>query len=103
MYDEAAVSAWFREEAARADREFRAARGRAEADAILARSCVFGYLYDRYFLENLELLVNELQWLRKGGKPRAPRHALSVATFNAERDALLDALIRRFQQEWLRD
>jgi hypothetical protein len=93
MYDEAATSAWLREQAALADKEFRESR----SDGVLARSCVYGYLYDRYFLETAELLLNELRWLRKSGKPRAPLHAQSVATFDSNRENLLDELIARFE------
>jgi hypothetical protein len=97
MYDEAAISAWLREQAALADQELRATP--TEAEPIMARSCVYGYLYDRYFLETPELLLNELRWLRKSGKPRAPRHAQSAAAFDAARDALLSELIARFEAD----
>ena len=93
MYDEATVSAWFREQAELADRQFR----EDPQDSVLARSCVYSYLYDRYVLETSDLLVNELRWLRKGGKPRAPLRTQSVESFNAARDALLDELISRFE------
>jgi hypothetical protein len=95
MYDEAAISAWLREQAGLADREVREARSDAE-ESTWARSCVYGYLYERYFLETRELLLNELRWLRKSGKPRAPRQAKSAAAFESARDALLDELIARF-------
>ena len=96
MYDEAEISAWFRGQAERADSEFSAQRGQDGADAILARSCVFSYLYDRYFLETKDLLLNELRWLKRVGKPRAPDHAASVTDFEESRDRLLDQLIDRF-------
>ena len=99
MYDEARTSAGFREQAALADREYRSRPERDPGDAILARSCVYGYLYDRYFLESRELLLNELGWLRRGGKPKAPRHAQSEAAFDQARDALLDELIARFSAD----
>ena len=99
MYDEGSISTWFREQAALADQEYRAQSIDAESDSILARSCVYGYLYDRYFLESRELLLNELRWLRRGGKPRAPRYARSEESYDAARDALLDALIARFEAD----
>lgn len=108
MYDEAAISAEFRQLATQADREFRefqrgADPARApERDAILARSCVYGYLYARYFLESPELLLNELRWLRQTDRPRpprAPRQPASVRRFRQFRDELLDALIARFENE----
>jgi len=102
VYDEAAISAEFRALAAQADQEFGELRqtaeraGRPEADDSLARSCVFGYLYDRYFLESPEMLLNELRWLKQTGRPHAPRHALSIERFQKVRDELLDELILRF-------
>jgi hypothetical protein len=101
MYDEQAISTEFRELAARADAEYREfVRGKAssdrDGDAILARSCVYGYLYARYFLETIELLRNELRWLKRTGRPQPPKHAQSAERFNASRDELLDALIERF-------
>ena len=96
MYDEVATSSWLREQAQLADQELRAKPRTGAADSILARSCVYGYLYDRYFLETRDLLLNELRWLRAGNKPRAPRNADSVEAFNEARDALLDALIEQF-------
>ena len=99
MYDEASTSAWFREQAEQADAEFRAQRGSAGADAVLARSCVFGYLYDRYFLETRELLLNELRWMQRNDKPKPPGHAASAAEFEAARNALLDELIARYSGE----
>ena len=99
MYDEAATSAWFREQAELADQELRSKGDSDEVESVLARSCVYGYLYDRYFLETRELLLNELRWLRKGGRPHAPRHAQSVEAFDAARDALLGDLIARFESD----
>src|SRR5436190_8014021 len=108
MYDEAATSAEFRALAAQADREFRDIQrganptGERDRDAVLARSCVYAYLYERHFLESARMLVNELRWLRHTGRPRpprAPRNAVSVERFEQVRDDLLDALIARFSQE----
>jgi len=99
MYKEQEFSAWFREQATLADQEFKARKGSPGAEGILARSCVYGYLYERYFLETPELLLNELRWLRTQGKPGAPRHAQSAESFNVARDALLDQLIERIAAE----
>jgi hypothetical protein len=102
MYDEQAISTEFRELAAQADADYQAfARGTladCDGDEILARSCVYGYLYERYFLETVELLRNELRWLRRTSRPQAPPHAASMDRFNLCRDQLLDALIDRFGQ-----
>jgi len=103
MYDEAKISALFQFEATQADEEYRQALALGgsgqDLDAILARSSVYGYLYARYFLESAELLVNELRWLRRTGRPPAPAHAVDVERFGRARDALLDALIARFGNE----
>ena len=99
MYDEAQTSAVFREQAEQADREFRSSPDGDQADSVLARSCVYGYLYDRYFLETRDLLLNELRWLRRGGKPRPPRQARSAVAFEAARDALLDHLIEHYSTD----
>jgi hypothetical protein len=66
-------------------------------DELLARSCVFGYLYDRHFLHSAELLLNELRWLRAMRRPEAPSHSIHPLRFEEHRDAQLDMLIRRFQ------
>lgn len=100
MYDEQAISTEFRELAAQADADYqefvRGTTPHPDGDAILARSCVYGYLYERYFLETIDLLHNELRWLKRTGRPRAPKHAVSTERFDASRDELLDALIERF-------
>ena len=100
MYDEGSVSDEFRALAEQADRDFQDflhdPRDR-DGDAILARSCVYGYLYARYFLESNELLLNELRWLQRSGRPRAPAHALSTRRFEQARDALIASLIDRFE------
>jgi hypothetical protein len=99
MYEEAAISAEFRALAAQADNEFedfrRGSNPALDGDEILARSCVYGCLYDRYFLESAELLLNELRWLKQTGRPHAPSHCASVARFQETREQLLDALITR--------
>ena len=103
MHDEAAISAEFRLLAAKADDELmEAARGPAngfDRDEALARSCVYGYLYDRHFLESPEKLLNELRWLKQSARPRAPQHAASVDRFDKCRDGLLDDLIGRFAND----
>jgi hypothetical protein len=66
-------------------------------DELLARSCVFGYLYDRHFLHSPELLLNELRWLRGLHRPEPPRNCLHPLRFESHRDELLDTLIGRFQ------
>ena len=102
MHDEAAISAEFEALAGQADKEFtefrRSADGSSDAtaDAILARSCVFGCLHNRHFLESREMLLNELRWLKQTDRPRAPRHALSMERYQQARDGLLDELILRF-------
>lgn len=102
MHDERAISAEFRALAAAADDEYKAladAPGsprHQDRDSVLARACVFGYLYDRHFLESAEMLLDELRWLQRSGRPRAPKHAGSVARFEQARDALLDSLVARF-------
>lgn len=99
MYDEAAISAEFRALAAQADNDFedfrRGANPALDGDEILARSCVYGCLYDRYFLETPELLLNELRWLKQTGRPHAPRHCASIERFQEAREQLLGTLIAR--------
>jgi hypothetical protein len=100
MYDEDAVSGEFRELAALADKEYRERLpDGGDPDAVLARSCVYGYLYDRYFLASPKLLVDELRWLRAGDRPRPPEQTASEERFRAARDALLDGLIARFADD----
>jgi hypothetical protein len=102
MHDEAALSAEFKVLAAEADDQLRALTRGSDApnldghDETLARSCVYGYLYDRHFLQSAEKLLNELRWLRSTRRPRAPGHAHSGERFDSCRDHLLDALIERF-------
>ena len=66
-------------------------------DELLAHSCVYGYLYDRHFLHNPELLLNELRWLRATQCTESPRHAIHPARYLAHRQELLELLVRRFQ------
>jgi hypothetical protein len=105
MYNEEEVAAEFRELAAFADKQFReltldaSVAARVDADETLARSCVYGNLYDRYFLETPELLLNELRWLQRTGRPRAPSHAHDAARFDQAKARLLDELIARFARE----
>jgi len=66
-------------------------------DELLARACVFGYLYDRHFLHSPELLLNELRWLKASQRPDPPGNCLHPPRFRAHRDALLDTLVLRFQ------
>ena len=99
MYDEAAISAEFRALAAQADNEFedfrRGANPALDGDEVLARSCVYGCLYDRYFLESAELLLNELRWMKQTGRPHAPSHCVSIERFQETREQLLGTLISR--------
>ena len=99
------VSEEFRQLADLADAVFRANLRNISADPaavrahdeLLARSCVFGYLYDRHFLHSPELLLNELRWLRALHRPEAPANCIHPLRFQARRDELLDVLIARFQ------
>jgi hypothetical protein len=65
-------------------------------DELLARLSVYGYLYDRHFVQTRELLLAELRWLLATNRPITPRQALSPHVFEAHRSALLKMLIRRF-------
>src|SRR6476619_3614910 len=62
-------------------------------DELLARACVYGYLYDRHFLHSPELLLNELRWLKASQSPHPPGNALHPLRFAAHRETL----VRRFQ------
>ena len=66
-------------------------------DELLARVIVYQHLQAGNFLESRDLLLAELRWLLKNGRPLAPRHALDAATFARQRDKLLQKLIERFQ------
>jgi hypothetical protein len=104
-YSRNRVSDEFRQLADLADAAFRANLSNLSADPtavaahdeLLARSCVFGYLYDRHFLHSPEMLLNELRWLRGTHRPEPPRNAIHPQHFADQRNALLDVLIARFQ------
>ena len=99
------ISEEFRQEADLADAAFRANLVNLSADPtavrahdeLLARSCLYGYLYDRHFLQSAELLLNELRWLRATNRPEAPRNSIHPERFSAARDGVLDLLVMRFQ------
>jgi len=67
-------------------------------DEFLARLCVYGYLYDRHFLQTRELLLAELRWLLATDRPHTPRTAINPRIYEAHRSALLKMLIARFQR-----
>jgi hypothetical protein len=67
-------------------------------DELLARLCVYGYLYDRHFLQTRELLVAELRWLLATNRPNTPRTAINARVYDSHRSALLKMLIARFQR-----
>jgi hypothetical protein len=67
-------------------------------DELLARLCVYGYLYDRHFVQTRELLLAELRWLLATARPMTPRQAIRPEVFEAHRSSLLKMLIRRFEQ-----
>jgi len=104
-YNRSRVSEEFRQEADLADAAFRANLVNLSADPaavrahdeLLARSCVYGYLYDRHFLQSAELLLNELRWLRGTRRPEPPRNAIHPQCFADSRDQILDLLVNRFQ------
>src|SRR5687768_7131705 len=104
-YNRDRVSEEFRQLADLADAAFRANLRNLSADAeavrshdeLLARSCVYGYLYERHFLASPELLVNELRWLRATNRPEVPRHAIHPDRFAEHRTGLLELLVARFQ------
>ena len=104
-YNRDRVSEEFRQLADLADAAFRANLRNISADPgsvrvhdeLLARSCVFGYLYDRHFLHSPELLLNELRWLKALRRPEAPAHCIHPQRFEEHRDAQLEMLIGRFQ------
>lgn len=104
-YNKQRVSEEFRQEADLADAAFRANLSNLSADPtavrahdeLLARSCVYGYLYDRHFLQSAELLLNELRWLRGTNRPDPPRNAIHPQRFSEARNQILDLLASRFQ------
>ena len=106
-YNRERVSEEFRQLADLADSAFRANLRNISAEAgavrahdeLLARACVFGYLYDRHFLHSPELLLNELRWLRATMRPEPPGNCLHPLRFMQLRDELLETLVGRFQNE----
>jgi len=104
-YSRNRVSEEFRQLADLADAAFRANLSNLHADPsavaahdeLLARSCVYGYLYDRHFLHSPEMLLNELRWLRGTHRPEPPRNAIHPERFAETRNQTLDLLINRFQ------
>jgi hypothetical protein len=104
-YNRSRVSEEFRQEADLADAAFRANLVNLSADPaavrahdeLLARSCIYGYLYERHFLQSAELLLNELRWLRGTHRPEPPRNAMHPERFSDSRNRILDLLINRFQ------
>jgi hypothetical protein len=104
-YNRERVSEEFRQMADLADAAFRANLRNISADPmavrahdeLLARACVYGYLYDRHFLHSPELLLNELRWLKASQRPVAPGNSLHPLRFSAHRDVLIDVLVQRFQ------
>jgi hypothetical protein len=104
-YNRNRISEEFRQEADLADAAFRAnlvnlsadPAGVRAHDELLARSCIYGYLYDRHFLHSAELLLNELRWLRASNRPEPPRNAIHPHRFSEARNRILDLLISRFQ------
>ena len=104
-YNRERVSEEFRQLADLADAAFRANLRNISADyqavrshdELLARACVYGYLYDRHFLHSPELLLNELRWLKASRRPEAPGNCLHAQRFDSYRDDLLDTLVLRFQ------
>ena len=106
-YNRERVSEEFRQLADLADSAFRANLRNISADPgavrahdeLLARACVFGYLYDRHFLHSPELLLNELRWLRATMRPEPPGNCLHPLRFMQLRDELLETLVSRFQNQ----
>ena len=106
-YNRERVSEEFRQLADLADSAFRANLRNISADPgavrahdeLLARACVYGYLYDRHFLHSPELLLNELRWLRATSRPEAPGNSLHPLRFAELRDGLLETLVQRFQND----
>ena len=104
-YNRERVSEEFRQLADLADAAFRANLRNISADPgavrahdeLLARACLFGYLYDRHFLHSPELLLNELRWLKASRRPEAPGNSLHPLNFSRYRDEVLDELVLRFQ------
>ena len=106
-YNRERVSEEFRQMADLADAAFRANLRNITADPgavrahdeLLARACVYGYLYDRHFLHSPELLLNELRWLRATRRPEPPGNSLHPKRFAELRDVLIETLVQRFQND----
>jgi hypothetical protein len=106
-YNRNRVSEEFRQLADLADAAFRANLSNLSADPtavrahdeLLSRACVYGYLYDRHFLQSPEMLLNELRWLRGTHRPEPPRNAIHPQRFSDCRNELLDMLVARFQND----
>jgi len=104
-YDHQKTSEEFKQLADLADALYRAnvesaTRGPGSAiahDELLARLCLYGYLYDRHFLQTRELLLAEVRWLLATGRPIAPVQVMNPRIFGEYRNALLKMLVARFQ------
>jgi hypothetical protein len=104
-YDHEKVSEEFKQLAELAGALYRAnvdsaAQGPGSArahDELLARLSLYGYLYDRHFLQTRELLLAELRWLLATRRPVAPGQAMDIGVFDEHRNTLLRMLISRFQ------
>ena len=104
-YDRDTVSASFKESGDLAASLYRAnvqnglrdTNAALKQDELLARLTVYGHLQDRHFLQTRELLLTELRWLLKNGRPLAPRQAMDRDRFGMHRDRLLQKLIERFE------
>ena len=106
-YDHDKVSEEFKQQADLAGALYRAnvesaGRGPGSAiahDELLARLGLYGYLYDRHFLQTRELLLAELRWLLATRRPGAPGQVIDLRVFDEHRNTLLRMLISRFQFE----
>ena len=104
-YDREQVSKSFKESAELAGYFYRAnvqdgptdAAAEAKQDELLARLAVYGHLHDQHFLQTRELLLTELRWMLKNGRPLAPRQVLERDRFAVGRAEILEMLIRRFE------
>ena len=105
VYDHDKVSSGFKQLADLAGALYRANIERSALDPaaavlhdeLLARLCVYGYLYDRHFLQTRDLLLAELRWLLATDRPNTPRTAINPRVYEEHRSALLKMLIARFQ------
>lgn len=105
-YDHGQVSNEFKHLAELAGALYRAnvdsaARGPGSAvanDEFLARLSLYGYLYDRHFLQTRDLLLAELRWLLATGRPIAPGQVIDRHVFEEHRDTLLRMLVARFHR-----